>query len=148
MDIKPLTINLPSSDQLDMYSLRFNSITDAIDRANEERSKRANETIQAIHETAENTAEMRDDLKDVIRNLNDYIILLKQSNQMLSDQLDALKKLFVSGEDGVAIQKEILGLIAERKIDLRALAADKGADAVLQTIFMLIPIAIQSLRIF
>ena len=47
----------------------------------------------------------------------------------------------------MTVQKEIMRLVSEKDIDLKGLAVDKGADAVLQTIFSLIPLALKALKI-
>ena len=128
------------------YLNKVNNTLADVDRANNEKVQRELAVKQAAIETAENTAEMRETLEEVVQNQNDYIRLLKQNNQVLADQLDMLKKIFVSGEDSVAVQKEIMRLISEREIDLKELIVDKGIDAALQLIFSLIPIALASLN--
>ena len=88
VDIKtPITIN-PLNDVIAQQSKQWESTLDAINKMNREKAQHEAESRQAAIETAENTAEMKADLKDVIHNQNDYIRLLRQNIQVLSDQLD------------------------------------------------------------
>lgn len=104
----------------------------AIERTHEERRKREAQTLQATLETAENTAEMKGDLKEVIHNQNDYIRLLKCQNEIL-------KNVFVSGEDGVAVQKEIMKIMLEQGMENNTFK-DKGLDVLIQSTFLAIQV--------
>lgn len=104
----------------------------AVERVHEERRKREEQTLQATLETAENTAEMRVDLKEVIHNQNDYIRLLKYQNAIL-------KNIFISGEDGVAIQKEIMNIMREQGMTDNTFK-EKGLDVVIQSLFLAIQV--------
>ena len=56
---------------------------------------------------------------------------LQQSLDLQEKQLQVLKDLFASGEDGVAVQKEIMQMIIEQENDkypIRDYLADKGGD--------------------
>ncbi len=56
---------------------------------------------------------------------------LNDSLELQKAQLEALRNLFVSGEDGVAVQKEIMRLVEENEsLQVRDFLADKGADLV------------------
>ncbi len=73
---------------------------------------------KALEATAENTAQTNLQLQLVVQNQSDYIDLLKQQltiqkQQLESDeqQLDILKSIFASEENGVAVETEILNLI-------------------------------------
>lgn len=86
-------------------------------------------------ETAENTAEMKSDLKEVIHNQNDYIKLLKHQN-------DVMKNIFVSGEDGVAVQKEIMQILQQWGND--SLFKDKGLDAGVGAVLLAVQVWLKS----
>lgn len=86
---------------------------------------------KAIEQTAINTAETNLQLQKVVENQNSYIDILKKQLEMQEKQLLILKNIFVSGEDGVAVEKEILELI-QKQIDsnhpLWEYVKDKGGD--------------------
>lgn len=92
----------------------------------------------AIEQTAINTAETNVQLQKVVENQNAYIDVLKdqlstqkQQLELNEHQLTILKNIFASGEDGVAVEKEIMKLIQEQ-IDsnhpLWDYVKDKGGD--------------------
>ena len=99
-----------------------------ISDATEERNRKFNETRQAVIETAENTAEMREDLKVVIRNQNSYIKMLEKQNETLLN-------IFSTGEDGVLVQKQIMKIIREQG-ECDEIFKDKGLDAGVQMVFL------------
>ena len=99
-----------------------------ISDAAEERRKKFDETRQAAIEPAENTAEIKGDMTQVIHNQNNYIKILEHQNEVL-------KNIFASGEDGVAIQKEILKILQDQG-ELDGTFKDKGLDAAIQTVFL------------
>lgn len=124
----------------DKISENFKQMNQELDEeigaAVEEREKKFDETRQAAIETAENTAEMKQDLKTVIHNQNNYIKMLEYQNQLL-------KNMFVSGEDGVAVQKEIMKILQEQgENDITF--KDKGLDAGIQAVFLGIQIWLKS----
>lgn len=99
-------------------------ISREISKSNRERWNREEAKLKAAQRTAENTDEMRADLKDVIHNQNELIAYQRQ-------QLDVLRMLFASGEDGVAVQKEIMQHIIDAENNehpVRDYIADKGGD--------------------
>ena len=56
---------------------------------------------------------------------------LQQSLDLQEKQLQVLKNLFASGEDGVAVQKEIMQMLIDQENDqhpIRDALADKGGD--------------------
>lgn len=89
------------------------------------------EQRQATLETAKNTSEMKEDLKTVIHNQNDYIALLKEQNDHIKQ---VLNNMFGSSEDSVIVQKEILKIMLESK-PTDGMVADKGFDVVIQLVF-------------
>ena len=101
-----------------------------------EQREREAQSLQATIETAENTAEMKQDLKTVIHNQNNYIKMLEYQNQLL-------KNMFVSGEDGVAVQKEIMKILKEQG-ETDSTFKDKGLDAGIQAVFLGIQIWLKS----
>lgn len=86
---------------------------------------------EAMEQTAENTAQTNIHLQKVVENQNAYIDLLRKQLEIDEKQLDALKNIFASSEDGVAVEKEIMKLI-EEQIDenhpLWEYVKDKGGD--------------------
>lgn len=99
-----------------------------LEEINRQTYRRREEERSANIETAENTAEMKSDLKEVIHNQNGYIKLLEKQNEIL-------KNMFVSGEDGVAVQKEIMRILQEQG-ESDGTFKDKGLDAAIQTVFL------------
>lgn len=108
----------------------------AIGQMHAERREREEQSLQANIEIAENTAEMKQDLKTVIHNQNNYIKMLEYQNQLL-------KNMFVSGEDGVAVQKEIMRILQEQG-ETDSTFKDKGLDAGIQAVFLGIQIWLKS----
>jgi len=86
------------------------------------------------------TAEMKGDLKTVIHNQNDYISMLKEQNEYIKQ---VLNNMFVSSEDSVIVQKEILKIIQESNSS-DSLAADKGLDVVIQLVFNVLQVYLKS----
>lgn len=101
------------------------------------------EQRQATIETAKNTAEMKDDLKIVIHNQNDYITMLKEQNEYIKQ---VLNNMFGSSEDSVIIQKEILKIMQESK-PTDGMVADKGLDVIIQLVFNAVQIYLKSIGI-
>lgn len=98
------------------------------------------EERRANIETAKNTAEMKDDLKTVIHNQNDYIAMLKEQNEYIKQ---VLNNMFGSSEDAVIVQKEILKIIQESK-PTDGMITDKGLDVVVQLVLNAIQIYLKS----
>ena len=106
---------------------------ESVQMAEEERKEEAR---QAAIETAENTAEIKGDMKQVIHNQNNYIKMLEYQNQLL-------KNMFASGEDGVAVQKEIMKILKEQG-ETNSTFKDKELDAGIQAVFLGIQIWLKS----
>lgn len=99
----------------------------------EEVSRQAAERQNNIRRTADNTEELRDDIKDVIRNQNEYIELLRDQNKTLQIQLDTLYRIFVKDSEQVSIVDEIMHIMLEQDDEnsehpVRAFLADKSGD--------------------
>lgn len=127
------TVNLASSVQTQM--------DESIRRAQEigqEAYNNRQKMQKAMEQTAINTAETNVQLQEVISHQNEYIDLLKiqlstqQEHLKLDEQqLTILKNIFASGEDGVAVEKEIMKLIQEQINSSHPLweyVKDKGGD--------------------
>lgn len=108
----------------------------ALESARMAEEERKEEARQAAIETAENTAEIKGDMKQVIHNQNNYIKMLEYQNQLL-------KNMFVSSEDGVAVQKEIMKILKEQG-ETDSTFKDKGLDAGIQSVFLGIQIWLKS----
>ena len=107
-----------------------------VSEAADERNRKFDEDRKAAIETAENTAEMKDDLKIVIRNQNSYIKMLEKQNE-------TLKNIFASGEDGVLVQKEIMKILEEQG-ENDGTFRDKGLDAGIQAVFLAVQMWLKS----
>ena len=107
-----------------------------VSEAADERNRKFDEARKAAIETAENTAEMKDDLKIVIRNQNSYIKMLEKQNE-------TLKNIFASGEDGVLVQKEIMKILEEQG-ENDGTFRDKGLDAGIQAVFLAVQMWLKS----
>ena len=110
----------------------------AVDEANRIKREREQRQLEAIEATANNTAETNNRLNKVIDNQNEYIEALKKQLElhkkqleMSQSQLQILTNIFASGEDGVAVEKEIMKLIQseiDEKHPLWDYVKDKGGD--------------------
>lgn len=109
-----------------------------LEEINRENYRRREEERLANIETAENTAEMKDDIKIVIHNQNSHIALLEQQleiqNQQIeiqNEQLQVLKGIFSSTENEVEIEEQLKELVRQQ-IDshhpLWDYLKDKGGD--------------------
>lgn len=85
------------------------------------------ETAKATLETARHTKDIKNALQIAIINQDRHIQLLEEIISQLKAENDLLKNIFISGEDGVAVQKEILKIIQDSG-DLSF--KDKSADAI------------------
>ncbi len=103
-------------------------------------SQAKEEQRRATIETAKNTSEMKEDLKTVIHNQNDYIAMLKEQNDHIKQ---VLNNMFGSSEDSVIVQKEILKIMQESK-PTDGMIADKGLDVVIQLVFNAVQIYLKS----
>ncbi len=83
-------------------------------------------------------------MNTVTKNQNDHIQLLnailqqqQQQIALLSEQLQKVKNIFASQEDGVAVEKEIMRLIQEQIDDKHPMweyVKDKGGDLAISAI--------------
>lgn len=150
---KLMKMNLPKIDaaQLNasMASIRnmnreINEAPKVLEEYNRQENQRKEQVRKATLETAENTAEMKGDLKTVIHNQNDYISMLKEQNEYIKQ---VLNNMFGSSEDSVLVQKEILKIMQESK-PTDGLAVDKGFDVVIQMVFNAVQFYLKSKGIF
>lgn len=126
----------PAEDMMKRIQKEQEANLKMVTEAAEERNRKFDEARKATIETAENTAEMKMDLKEVIHNQNSYIKLLEK-------QIGILNNMFASGEDGVAVQKEIMKILQEQGVDDNTFK-DKGLDIVIQSAFLAIQIWLKS----
>lgn len=118
--------------------------TRILEEANRKEYQRKEQVRQATVETAENTSEMKADLKNVIHNQNEYISMLKEQNEYIKQ---VLNNIFGSSEDSVIVQKEILKIMQESK-STDGLAVDKGLDVVIQLVFNAVQLYLKSKGVF
>lgn len=86
---------------------------------------------RAMEETAANTAASNVQLEKIVAQQSRHIDLLEEQLSTQKEQLAILKNIFASSEDGVAVEKEIMKLIAEQIDDSHPLweyVKDKGGD--------------------
>ena len=116
------------TESIAMQQEQLQASFSALEEVRIDEYRRKEEARQAAIETAENTAEIKGDMKQVIHNQNSYISILERQNQFF-------KNMFASGEDGVAVQKEIMKILQEQG-ESDGTFKDKGLDVVIQTVFM------------
>ena len=85
---------------------RNQELIEQISQTARERDARENAKLEALQETARETHEIRERQDKIIDNQQLLIDYQKEQIAVLSQQLQVLKDLFASGEDGVAVQKE------------------------------------------
>ena len=113
---------------------------------------------KAIEQTSANTAETNLQLQKVVENQNAYINVLKeqlsiqaQQLKFSEQQLSILKNIFASGEDGVAVEKEIMKLI-QGQIDtshpLWGYVKDKGGDVAVAGITAGVPVLYNAIKMY
>lgn len=143
-------LNIPKFDTSalvdfnNMQRRKLDSSMNALNQVYDAENRRKQEVRQATIETAENTAEMKSDLKTVIHNQNDYIAMLKGQNEYIKQ---VLNNMFGSSEDSVQVQKEILKMMQESK-PTDGMVADKGFDVVIQMVFGAVQMYLKSKGIF
>ena len=113
---------------------------------------------KAIEQTAINTAETNVQLQKVVENQNAYIDVLKdqlstqkQQLELNEQQLTILKNIFASGEDGVAVEKEIMKLIQEQIDSSHPLwdyVKDKGGDIAVAGVTAGAPVLYGSIKMY
>lgn len=87
--------------------------------------------LQAMEDTATNTAESNMQLQKIVAQQSRHIELLEKQLETQEKQLATLNDIFASNEDGVAVEKEIMKLIGEQINDSHPLweyVKDKGGD--------------------
>lgn len=114
-----------------------------LEEINRENYRRREEERLANIETAENTAEMKDDIKVVIHNQNSHIALLEQQldlqNRQIEiqkEQLQVLKDIFSSTENELEIEEQLKELVRQqidRQHPLWDYVKDKGGDVAIAT---------------
>ena len=111
---------------------------------------------KAMEQTAINTAETNVQLQKVVENQNEYIDVLKsqlstqqQHLELDEQQLTILKNIFASGEDGVAVEKEIMELIQEQIDSSHPLwdyVKDKGGDIAVAGVTAGVPVIYAAIK--
>lgn len=113
---------------------------------------------KAVKQTADNTAQTNLLLQKVVEKQNEYIDILKeqlsiqaQQLEFSEQQLSILKNIFASGEDGVAVEKEIMQFV-QKQIDtnhpLWDYVKDKGGDVAVTGITAGIPILYNAIKMY
>lgn len=121
--------NMPSSMPLHFKPIDQQPSTQVLINLKES-ARKAEEQRQADINTANNTAEMKTDLKAVINNQNDHIAMLKEQNRFIKQ---VLNNIFGSSEDSALVQKEILRIMKGSK-STDEIIADKGLDIIVQMV--------------
>lgn len=147
------TTNLASGIQAQMEESTKQAL-----KAAEEAYNNRQRLQQAVEQTAINTAETNVQLQKVVENQNAYIDVLKSQLSMQEQQLELdeqqlaiLKGIFASGENGIAVEKEIMQLI-EKQIDsshpLWDYVKDKGGDLAVVGITSAAPVIYTAVKTF
>ena len=87
----------------------------------------------------------------IIENQNAYIDLLRGQLETSQKQLDILKNLFASTEDGVAVEKEIMKIIQaniDEKHPLWEYVKDKGGDVAVAGVLQWGPVIWTALKTY
>ena len=124
----------------------------------EETAENSKQALKALNETASNTEKTNIQLSNIIENQNEYIKLLKTQLEFTQKklendekQLEILKAIFYSENDGIAIEKEIKNII-EKEIDenhpLWDYVKDKGGDLAVAGIVAGVPIIYQAFKTY
>lgn len=123
---------------------------------NRENYRRREEERLANIETAENTAEMKDDIKVVIHNQNSHIALLEeqlelQSKQLViqKEQLQVLKDIFSSTENELEIEEQLKELVRQQIDNQHPLwdyVKDKGGDVAIAAAPTAIPVLVKAFK--
>lgn len=106
----------------------------AVEEANAH--KRAAEDAQI--KNAQHTAEINIKVDKIIQNQQELIDYQRGQIKFQEEQLQILKNIFASGEDGVAVQKEIMKTLEDnlgKDHPLLSYFADKGGDIAFPALF-------------
>ena len=128
---------------------RTKELLDGIDKTNRERDARENAKLEALQTTAKETQEIRERQDKIIDNQQMLIDYQKEQIAVLTQQLQVLKDLFASGEDGVSVQKEIMQMLIEQEKDkhpIGDLLKDKGADLGVAAITAATPFVLTAIK--
>lgn len=127
-----------------------------LEEINRENYRRREEERLANIETAENTAEMKDDIKVVIHNQNSNIALLEeqlelQSKQLViqKEQLQVLKDIFSSTENELEIEEQLKELVRQQIDNQHPLwdyVKDKGGDVAIVAAPTAIPVLVKAFK--
>lgn len=137
------TENIASNFQMQLSS--------SLKEINQEAYNNRHKLQQSIEQTASNTETTIIELQTVISNQNKYINQLNQQLSTQQQQLEILKNLFASEENGIAVEREILELIRKEidsKDPLWEFVKDKGGDIAVAGITSGAPIIFTALRNF
>ena len=112
----------------------------------------------AMEQPAVNTAETNQYLQETIKyqkkaigSLEEQLNYLKQLNDVNERQLQVLRNIFASGEDGVAVEKELIKIIRSQIDETHPLweyVKDKGGDLLVNGVSAGLPILYLSLRTY
>ena len=160
---------LKSTDMLKLDLSYTTNLASGIQKQIEESNKRTQQfaeeaynnrqrELNAIEQTANNTAETNVRLQKVVENQNEFIDILKeqlstqkQQLELSEQQLNILKNIFASGEDGVAVEKEIMKLIREQVDSNHPLweyVKDKGGDIAVAGVVTGLPVIYGAIKMF
>lgn len=115
----------------------------------EEAYKTRQRELHALEETAANTSEANKRLETVIDNQNKHIDLLEKQLEVDEKQLRVLRNIFASGEDGVAVEKEIMKMIRDQIDDKHPLwdyVKDKGGDIAVAGVTAGVPVIYKAIK--
>ena len=155
MDIKNFEPAMPS---LKVDTSHLDSAMLAMTKASQERWEREERKLDALEATAKNTNETNNRLNKVIDNQNDYIEALKtqiemqkRQNELSAEQVEILKNIFASGENGMTVERELIELIRKEIDDKHPLwdyVKDKGGDLVVAGITASAPVLYNAFKAY
>lgn len=121
----------------------------------QEHNERVEEARQANIRTAEHTAAMNEQLGVMIENQGQLIesqkrIIGNQEKQIeqLEQQLHKLESIFVSSEDSVLVQKEIMKMVGDKGHPIWEYIADKGGDVLVEKLPVIMPIVWEGIKCY
>ncbi len=144
--LKKLQSSMPDLNHITLDFSATQRLAEEVSASMEEHQReiqaREDAKYQALCETANNTREIRERQDRIIDNQ------LKQIERQ-EQEIQILKEIFTSGEDGVAVQKEIMQLMIEQeenKHPISDLLKDKGADLEVAAITAVAPLAMETVK--
>lgn len=130
-DAKPFEPRLDLTSYIEDLQAQTAQISESFEETARAREAYQKAHLEAVQATAAETKVIREKQDKIIDNQQALIEYQKIQIRELSEQIELLKDLFSSGEDGVAVQKQIMQQLIDQENDkhpIRDYLADKGGD--------------------